>query len=86
MVQVRPHWSLDRHEFLTETIALFRLFYMENELIKKGVKQGVSLNLKTLGIGNGIIDAALQFPQASYQCCNELTDTLAHDNDGLLVS
>lgn len=43
----------------------FKHFYTENELIKTGKKEGVPLNLKTLGIGNGIIDAAVQFPMVS---------------------
>ncbi|KAB5580578.1 Alpha/Beta hydrolase protein [Coniochaeta sp. 2T2.1] len=37
-------------------------FHAENELIRAGQKDGVLLNIRTLGIGNGIIDAALQFP------------------------
>lgn len=43
-------------------VVFFRHFYTENELIKTGKKEGVPMNLKTLGIGNGIIDAAVQFP------------------------
>jgi len=33
-----------------------------NELVKEGTAAGVPLALNTLGIGNGIIDAATQFP------------------------
>ena len=42
--------------------AFFRHFYDMNELIKQGVEEGVPLTLNSLGIGNGIIDAATQFP------------------------
>jgi hypothetical protein len=47
-----------------ETV-FFRYFYEQNKLIKKGDIQGVELDLKTLGIGNGIIDAETQFPHVS---------------------
>ncbi len=36
-----------------------------NEKIESKVVQGVPLMLSTLGIGNGIIDAATQFPFVS---------------------
>jgi len=36
-----------------------------NEQIKQGAREGVKLTLGTLGIGNGIIDGALQFPSVS---------------------
>lgn len=45
--------------------AFLRHFYERNELVKKGVKTGVPLALNTLGIGNGIIDGATQFPFVS---------------------
>ena len=44
------------------TIAFYRYFYEQNEAIKSGELSGLELELKTLGIGNGIIDAAIQFP------------------------
>ncbi|PKS10615.1 hypothetical protein jhhlp_002370 [Lomentospora prolificans] len=42
--------------------AFYRYFYEQNEAIKSGELSGLELELKTLGIGNGIIDAAIQFP------------------------
>jgi len=47
---------------LTAFQAFFRYFYEQNDVIERGATKGVKLNLKSLGIGNGIIDAALQFP------------------------
>ena len=43
------------------SLAFLRHFYDMNELVKKGITAGVPLTLNTLGIGNGIIDAATQF-------------------------
>jgi len=53
---------------LTTTIlllAFFRYFYEQNKLVRNGDIEGVELELKTLGIGNGIIDAEIQFPFVS---------------------
>ena len=44
------------------TTAFYRYFHEQNEAIKAGKLSGVELNLKTLGVSNGIIDAATQFP------------------------
>jgi carboxypeptidase D len=60
-----PPLGRPQRQYADPTQAFLRHFYVENELIKRGLKEGVSLNLKTLGVGNGIIDGALQFPQAS---------------------
>jgi hypothetical protein len=43
-------------------IVFYRYFQEQNELVRKGTASGVPLALKTLGIGNGIIDAVTQFP------------------------
>lgn len=53
-------------------------FYTENELIRTGEKDGILLNLRTLGIGNGIIDAALQFPMVSRWCTSQGSDADRH--------
>jgi hypothetical protein len=40
-------------------------FMRQNKLIAKGEVAGIELELKTLGIGNGVVDAAVQFPSVS---------------------
>lgn len=42
--------------------AFYDHFYKENEKIAKGQKKGIQLDFNTLGIINGIIDAAIQTP------------------------
>lgn len=62
---------------LTSREAFYRYFYTQNELIKNGTRLGIEIELNTLGIGNGIIDAATQFPLVGNsiftsfnQCCS----------------
>jgi carboxypeptidase D len=40
--------------------AFYNHFYNKNQLIANGTESGVQLNFNTLGIGNGIIDEAIQ--------------------------
>ncbi|KAF4542580.1 Carboxypeptidase s1 [Lasiodiplodia theobromae] len=42
--------------------AFFKYFYEQNEAIANGSAAGVQLNFNSLGIGNGIIDEAIQVP------------------------
>ena len=57
-------WNL-YNSYANHSTAFYHYFEGQNELIKNGSIGGTPLNLKTLGIGNGIIDAATQFPFVS---------------------
>ncbi|CAI4216800.1 unnamed protein product [Parascedosporium putredinis] len=61
--------------------AFYRYFYERNEAIKAGVLTGVELELETLGIGNGIIDAEIQFPTYPVFAANNTYGVQALDEE-----
>ncbi|SPN97170.1 related to carboxypeptidase S1 [Cephalotrichum gorgonifer] len=59
--------------------AFYRHFQKQNYRIRGGEVEGIELELRTLGIGNGIIDAATQFPFYPNYAANNTYSTDALD-------